>query len=105
MRGSKHALRVAEVAELFLAELAPASPYYDAERAKSMRLLLEEFAVTLWEENARVGIWQAIYGLEGTLSLLTHLEGSRAILTIAHAAVEHGEFWSSYSAVLIDGGE
>lgn len=105
MRGSKHALRVTEVMELLLAELAPTSPFYDAERAKSMRLLLEEFAVTLWEENARAGIWQAIYGIEGTLSLLTHLEGPRAILTIAHAAVEYGEYWSSYSAILIDGGE
>ncbi len=84
--GSKHATRVAEVANLLAAELntAGAPPQVGSKTPQ----LIETFLHDLWQENARRGIWQTVHGIEGTLALLLAREGAPSLVAIARGAIQ-----------------
>ncbi len=93
LRGAKHADNLTEIMALFAAEIDPQSPNYQPDTIDAMRRLLEEFLVTLWQENAKQGIWQAVYGIEGTLPLLMALEGPQAVVEVARSVADEGALW------------
>lgn len=102
--GEKHATRVANVAGVLVAELAPAEqermdPSRDgsalpAPLAAEARSAIERFLVDLWQKNAQRGLWQTVHGIHGSLALITLLEGPQAVETIAAYAVDSGGQWA-----------
>lgn len=93
LRGAKHAAQIARVLQLLTDPLNPDSAHYNAAHVDAMRTWLEKFALALWQEDAEHGIWQTVYGVEGTLALLLQLEGPDAVLDMAHAAATEGAVW------------
>ena len=80
--GSKHAARVAEVAELLIAQLdAP-------EQDPKTNQLIDKFLRDLWQESSQRGIWQAVHSIEGMLGLLLAREGPSSLVVIARGAVQ-----------------
>ena len=65
----------------------------DPEGSARARAALESFMLALWTGNAKHGIWQAVYSLEGTLPLLLMLEGPQALVDIAQQVVRDGARW------------
>lgn len=101
--GEKHATRVANVAAVLVAELAPPEPErldptHDGAAtptapAADVRSALERFLVDLWQSNAQRGLWQTVHGIHGSLALILLLEGPQAVEAIAAYAVEAGGQW------------
>lgn len=94
VRGSKHAARVAQITKPLADRLDAYAAQNDPAHTAAMRRRLEEFSVLLWQENARRGIWQAVYGIDGSLPMLLALEGPDALVEIANAAANEGALWS-----------
>jgi len=94
VHGGKHAARVAQITKPLAKRLSSTEAQVEPERAATMRRHLEEFSVLLWQENSRRGIWQAVYGVDGSLSMLLLLEGPDAVVEIATAAANEGTLWS-----------
>lgn len=94
VRGTKHATRVAQITKPLAERLGSYAAQVDPNFTAAMRRRLEEFSVLLWQENSRAGIWQAVYGVDGSLPMLLALEGADALVEIANAAANEGALWS-----------
>jgi tetratricopeptide (TPR) repeat protein len=102
--GEKHATRVANVAAILIAELAPAAPERldpsrgdtapSAPLAADVRAAVEQFLTNLWQKNTERGLWQAVHGIHGSLPLVLMLEGPQSVEAIAAYAVEAGSRWT-----------
>lgn len=93
LHGSKHAHQVNEVLRPFANHLRQANGQSAPEQSSAMRKLLADFMLNLWKENARKGIWQAVYGVDGSLYMLLTLEGAEAVMAVADAAANDGALW------------
>ncbi len=105
--GEKHATRVANVAAVLIAELAPPAPEpLDPSRAGSgvtpalateaeaaARAAVEQFLLELWQKNVARGLWQTVHGIHGGLPLVLLLEGPQSVEAIAAYTVEAGGRW------------
>ncbi|MBX3014007.1 MAG: hypothetical protein KF832_20980 [Caldilineaceae bacterium] len=89
--GSKHAVRVTEIATLLAEQLQleRASPEESTTTGEAtehpLRPAMDTFLTTLWQQSAQRGLWQTVHSVEGTLPLLQAREGSAALVQIAHA--------------------
>jgi len=63
---------------------------------------LEGFLMQLWEQSVAQGMWQTIYAVGGSLSLVIALAGSDAALEIAQLAVSEGAGWRSDSEIKME---
>jgi hypothetical protein len=86
--GSKHAAHVMRLATLLAQGMATGE--LDGHDLQAARTFLE----TLWRSDAERGLWQSVYGVDGSLPLLLQLEGTRALIHLANAAAAEGEEWS-----------
>ncbi|MEZ4664301.1 MAG: hypothetical protein R2911_42765 [Caldilineaceae bacterium] len=93
LHGSKHAHQVDAVLRPFADHLRHLDGQAEPEQVGAMRKPLADFMLNLWKENARKGIWQAVYGVDGSLYMLLTLEGADAVLAIADAAANDGALW------------
>lgn len=94
VRGTKHATRVGQITKPLASTLNSYAAKSNTQYTSAMRQRLEEFCVLLWQENSQRGIWQAVYGIDGSLSMLLALEGADALVEIANAAANEGALWS-----------
>jgi hypothetical protein len=102
--GEKHATRVANVAAVLVAELAPPQPERLDPANKSAAApppltpeaaaALEQFLVDLWQKNAGRGLWQTVHSIHGGLALVLLLEGPQTVEAVAAYAVEAGGQWA-----------
>ncbi len=108
--GREHPDRVTDVAELLaghirqLREQAGASPTgveegeQAAARLEEALAAAEAFLTQLWQEERGGGIWSAVYGVGGSLPLVSGVAGPEAVLEIARAAVQEGRRWGALQA-------
>lgn len=94
VRGTKHAARVVQITKPLAQSLNSNIAQMDPNFTAAMRRRLEEFSVMLWQDNSQKGIWQAVYGVDGSLPMLLVLEGPDALVEIANAAANEGALWS-----------
>ncbi len=87
--GSKHAAHVTRLSTLLADHIETGE--LNGRDLQTARTFLEE----LWRRDAEHGLWQTVYGVDGSLPLLLQLEGSRALTTLAAAAAQEGEDWSA----------
>ena len=87
--GGKHAIHVARLAALFVAQLQAAA--LDEAEIQAVRAFMTE----LWQADAEQGLWQTIHGVEGSLGLLLALEGAHGLHALARAAEADGNRWAS----------
>ncbi len=102
--GEKHAMRVANVANVLVTELAPAQPERldparDGKAAAAAlepetRQALEQFLIDLWQKNTARGLWQTVHGIHGSLPLVLLLEGPQSVEAVANYAAAAGGQWS-----------
>ena len=52
------------------------------------------FLNDLWTADANRGLWQVVYGINGSLPLVHALEGPATVVNIAHAAHNQGSDWT-----------
>ncbi|MCB0082600.1 MAG: hypothetical protein KDE47_16780 [Caldilineaceae bacterium] len=93
LHGSKHAHQVDAVLHPFADYLRQIDGRTEPEQINAMRKPLADFMLNLWKENARQGIWQAVYGIDGSLYMLLTLEGAEAVMAVADAAANDGALW------------
>ncbi len=106
--GREHPDRVTDVAELVAGhirglrrQVAEASEEgEDDPSAEAVRARLEEalaaaeaFLSQLWQAETSGGIWSAVYGVGGSLPLVSAVAGPEAVLEIARATVQEGHRW------------
>ena len=89
--GSKHADRVAAVAELLrdVLQRRPNERGRGGVPSHPVRNVIDAFLRDLWRESAQRGLWQVVHSIEGTLALLLHVEGPGGILAIVQAVNTH----------------
>jgi len=102
--GNKHAVRVAEVANLLAQQLAvsdqasqergqedsaqeASAAHSPAVMRTAIRPHIDSFFTALWESSAQRGTWQTVHSIEGSLPLLLAAEGPAALVTIAQKVV------------------
>lgn len=95
IHGSRHANRVGELSTLLCHQFQTHLSHLEMDAADRARKALEDFVLALWESNSAGGIWQAIYGVEGTLPILMLLEGPAAVVHIAQVAANDGVHWET----------
>jgi hypothetical protein len=88
--GNKHAVRADELAHL----LAPLTRIQGPDQPQADRFV-RQFVGKLWEANADGGIWQAVYGVGGSLPLILALDGPESLTAIAHFTAQHGGDWGT----------
>ncbi|MEZ4707162.1 MAG: hypothetical protein R3A44_08155 [Caldilineaceae bacterium] len=93
LHGSKHAHQVDAVLRPFAGYLRQFEGQAKPDQISAMRKPLADFMLNLWKENARKGIWQAAYGVDGSLYMLLTLEGADAVMAVADAAANDGALW------------
>lgn len=81
--GEKHANRVKTLSTLLAEQSLPLTLNTDATGVKAQ---LADFLQTLWQNDARRSLWQAVHGIEGSFPLLIALEGPQAVVAIAQTA-------------------
>ena len=86
--GNKHAVRANELALM----LAPLLLVEGPDRPQADKAL-RTFVDTLWQGNAKLGIWQAVYGIGGILPLVLALDGAERVAAIARFTAENGGGW------------
>ena len=92
--GNKHAVRVAEVAQIMAQLVAIESPTEETAQtgeassvtSADIQANIETFLIHLWESNVSRGAWQTVHSIEGSLLLLLKLEKPAALVTIAQRA-------------------
>jgi hypothetical protein len=98
--GEKHAIRLANLSRLLVADLLPAlqaeaasgGANADGESA-SVRAALERFIAALWQADSQRGLWQSVHGIEGMLPLLIALDGAEAVVSLARGVEKAGARW------------
>jgi hypothetical protein len=98
--GEKHATRVRQVASLLARQVRLAA--VDAPFMQEQPETLQEDTLTvfghflneLWTADANRGLWQVVYGINGSLPLVHALEGPATIVAIANAAYTQGGEWA-----------
>ncbi len=95
--GEKHAARLTNLSKRLVAELGSAL-HTDAPQANaqgdSVRVALAAFATAIWAADRTRGVWQTVYGIEGTLPLVAALEGPDALVALARGVEQAGSRWS-----------
>jgi len=91
LSGSKHADRVAAVAELLrdVLQRRPNERGNSGVPSHPVRNVIDAFLRDLWRESAKRGLWQVVHSIEGTLALLLQVEGPGGILAIVQAVNTH----------------
>ena len=104
--GEKHATRVRQVAALLARQVrlaAVGAPLTDIRDQRDLRDETEQedtlavfghFLNDLWTADANRGLWQVVYGINGSLPLVHALEGPATVVNIAHAAHNQGSDWT-----------
>jgi hypothetical protein len=98
--GEKHATRVRQVASLLARQVRLAA--VDAPFMQEQPETLQEDTLTvfghflneLWTADANRGLWQVVYGINGSLPLVHALEGPATVVAIANAAYTQGGEWA-----------
>ncbi len=65
----------------------------DSEDGTSTVASVGRFLETIWAADASKGLWQTVYGVEGSMPLLYALEGPAALTAIAESAANEGSLW------------
>lgn len=99
--GEKHAIRLANLSRLLVAELLPvlkeppaAGATNGQSDATTVRTALETFIAALWQADSQRGLWQSVHGIEGVLALLIALDGPAAVVALARGVEQAGTRWS-----------
>jgi len=98
--GEKHATRVRQVASLLARQVRLATigaPVVDVRvdmEQEDTQAVFGHFLNDLWTADANRGLWQVVYGINGSLPLVHALEGPATIVAIANAAYAQGGEWA-----------
>lgn len=99
--GEKHAIRLANLARLLVAELTPALQEPGSTNTTghsdpaTLRVALDRFLTGVWQADSQRGLWQSVHGIEGTLPLLIALDGPGAVVALARGVEQAGARWST----------
>ncbi len=98
--GEKHATRVRQVASLLARQVrlaavgAPLSAIPEITEQEDTLAVFGHFLNDLWTADANRGLWQVVYGINGSLPLVHALEGPATVVAIADVAHIHGGEWA-----------
>lgn len=98
--GEKHATRVRQVASLLARQVrlaAVGAPMLDVREdmvQEDTQAVFGHFLNDLWTADANRGLWQVVYGINGSLPLVHALEGPATVVAIANAAYAQGGEWA-----------
>lgn len=99
--GEKHAIRLANLTRLLVAELTPALQEPGGAHTNghgdpaAIRAALENFLTGVWQADSQRSLWQTVHGIEGTLPLLIALDGPAAVVALARGVEQAGARWST----------
>lgn len=110
--GREQPARVEEVARLLVARLErieagqpgagpvateqagePAQGAEEASRLDEAKTAANDLLLHLWQANAEQGIWQTVYAIGGSLSLVLAVAGPEAMVQIARFTAAEGQAW------------